>query len=84
MQMKLGLVASLYVGKPCHYCGNPMSAIEHSRRPTKDHVIPVVENGVSGQTVMCCFQCNKAKGRMSYEQFIMMCKDIAANHTYNA
>lgn len=60
----------------CHYCANSPPAaslngidrIDSIKGYTRDNVVP------------CCKQCNWAKGRLTYQQFLNMCRRIAATH----
>lgn len=60
----------------CHYCAesppaaslNGIDRIDSTKGYTRDNV------------VACCKQCNWAKGRLTYHQFLTMCRKIAARH----
>lgn len=49
----------------CVYCGR------HSKKLTKDHVVPRGQGGTSESSnlVMCCQSCNASKGNMTPEQW---------------
>jgi len=53
--------------RTCFYCG----CVLHNKNKTIDHVIPLVENGVNHNRnlVICCKECNAAKGDMSLQEF---------------
>lgn len=63
--------------QPCHYCGkSPSHMISYSSYngdyvyngiDRKDNTIGYVSNNV----VTCCGECNKAKGSVPYEQFVL-------------
>ena len=54
--------------KPCHYCGETdwlkigCDRIDNSKPHTPDNVVP------------CCAECNRKRGRKSYEEFTEMLK----------
>lgn len=55
----------------CFYCGSK------DREMTKDHFIPKSHGGKGAKNIVqCCLICNRAKGCMTYEQFIGWAKDI--------
>lgn len=72
----------------CHYCGNPPSAV-FRYTGTKIAVdlihagIDRVDNSVGyiqSNVVSCCSRCNYAKKAESYDDFIDMCRKVAAKH----
>jgi hypothetical protein len=76
----------------CFYCGTLPSRVGlfgYSRRATSQRVrdnATYVYNGIdrilnnigytSTNCVSCCFDCNRMKGTMSYEKFILQCQKI--------
>ena len=63
------------ISQPCHYCGQPPSVSKASRTAA-----PFFCNGIDRvdsslgyapeNAVPCCTPCNKAKGEMSYDEFM--------------
>lgn len=56
--------------KPCEYCSEPIEGIGIDRKD--NNVGYLFENVVS-----CCTTCNMMKHKMTHEQFIKKCKQIA-------
>ena len=87
--MAVGLTKEQYLSiasKPCLYCGvfskrrkyhqtNTITSIElNSVDRLNNERYYTLENSVP-----CCFECQKAKGVMSAEKYIAMCKRVAAH-----
>jgi hypothetical protein len=72
----------------CHYCGNPPQGnFRTGYKPTeaglKYNGIDRVDNKlgyVAGNIVACCRFCNVAKHKMSYDDFLTLCRRIAERH----
>ena len=58
---------------PCFYCGIKMKNVGFDR---VDNSIGYTENNI----VPSCFPCNRAKGKMSQDNFISMCVRIVERH----
>lgn len=72
----------------CHYCdGAPSNTVKTSYKPTQ---VEMKYNGVDridnnfGYTpdncVACCRRCNMAKNDMTYQEYIDLCRRVAARH----
>jgi len=64
------------ISKPCHYCGNLPGNEMKSRFNNGsyyynglDRVDPLI-GYIPDNIVTCCWRCNNAKGKMSYDEFI--------------
>ena len=70
---KKALKAAVYKEEICHYCGFDFSLKLQNRKKTIDHVHPKSKGGKiqNGNIVMACNVCNKAKGVMSYDEFLI-------------
>jgi hypothetical protein len=72
----------------CYYCGKEPSQIKKCNKYT---TIPYIYNGIDrlnnaigyeiDNCVPCCKRCNFAKARLSYKDFITMCKEVVAHHS---
>ena len=69
----------------CSYCGAPPT--EHKRNLSgTDYFANGVDRidselgYVEGNIVPCCWRCNKSKSKMSRDQFVQMCKEVAAHN----
>lgn len=62
--------------QPCHYCGNPPSAVHQGNNCGGGYTYSGIdrknsEKGYTKDNVLpCCFICNRAKMTMSYDEFI--------------
>lgn len=70
---------------PCHYCdAKPPNTKTRecfngsSKTNGIDRQINT-EGYVLGNCLPCCARCNKAKGDMTYEEFVSMCRKVANN-----
>ena len=67
----------------CHYCGEPPSNCSRSRHGTGDFVYNGLdrkintEGYVADNVVACCWLCNRAKFKMTPEEFIAFCTRVA-------
>lgn len=60
----------------CHYCGDPPDGRIH-----RFLGVDRVDNSKDyelGNCVPCCWPCNKAKGTMAHDEFLALCRKIAA------
>ena len=68
------------LSKPCHYCGSPPSNQQLVRgRKITYTGIDRTDNGVgyvSGNVVSCCIDCNRAKMKRSYNEFVIWVKRV--------
>jgi 5-methylcytosine-specific restriction endonuclease McrA len=61
--------------KVCYYCGSK------DREMTKDHLVPKAHGGKRGKNIVdACMICNRAKGCMTYAEFINWIKDVNKVH----
>jgi hypothetical protein len=62
-----------FLGKPCPWCGHPMSrGVNTPRAPTRDHRIPQARGGSDAieNIVICCATCNNEKGHLLPDEFM--------------
>ena len=69
----------------CHYCGRPPSQIA-KEQSNKSELEQIVYNGIDrkdndygyidSNCLPCCGICNKAKGDMTYEEFLIYLDDL--------
>ena len=68
----------------CYYCGKPFSD-KYGRESGKsfDHIIPVCAKGTNDPSnlVVCHLSCNRVKGTLSVEDFVILCQDIFSHMT---
>jgi hypothetical protein len=70
----------------CFYCGAEPSKVIQGKGNFGSYTyngIDRIDNTkgyIPGNVVTCCFNCNRAKSTLSYNEFIAMCKNIAARH----
>lgn len=66
----------------CHYCGSTPSQKSCSRNGNGDYIYNGIDRVVStigyaiGNVVSCCWECNRMKGDMEYEEFLKQIKRI--------
>lgn len=74
------------ITKDCFYCNKQPSNILSRDTYNGDFIYNGIDrvNNTKGYTlencVTCCFECNRAKGTLSYNQFIKLCQTITTNH----
>lgn len=62
----------------CHYCGDPPDGKTH-----RFLGIDRVDNDlgyITGNCVPCCWPCNRAKGTMSCQEFLEVCRKVSAHN----
>lgn len=76
----------------CYYCGVAPNRFRNPSIMTKTNVANghVLTNGIDradnllgytpANSLTACWECNKAKGSISYSRFIAMCHTIASRH----
>lgn len=69
-----------FVGKPCPYCGVPMSYRRFDDNPTRDHKIPKSRGGamLRNNIHVCCRACNSDKGNLDDEEYMAVLTGIAS------
>ena len=68
----------------CYLTGRPIDLLKPKSYHC-DHIIPVSKGGLASldNLALACKDANIAKGNLSIDDFISLCKEILIHHGYN-